>query len=170
MAAAFLAGGLVAAVWVTNGPLLIAYLGVFVLSAATNAIMFLPSGRGAIMVAAALTLNPLAVAVLAGVGGAVGELSGYALGRSSRGLMKKATLPGWLGRYANNHMGATVLALSIVPNPFIDVIGVVAGRLGYPVRLFLAYAIVGKVAQSIVFVYLALWNISLISSWTGLGA
>ena len=55
------------------------------------------------------------------------------------------------------------------PSPFVDTIGIVAGRLGYPLRSFLAYSIVGKVIQSIAFVYLALWNISLVSSWTGLG-
>ena len=48
-------------------------------------------------------------------------------------------------------------------------VGIIAGRLGYPVRRFLVYSIVGKVVQSIAFVYLALWNISLVSSWAGLG-
>ena len=62
-------------------------------------------------------------------------------------------------------MGITVLLVSVIPNPFVDVIGIVAGRTGYPVGRFLAYSIVGKVAQSIVLVYLALWNIDLVSGW-----
>ena len=165
-----LAGILLTVAEIAAGPRMMAYLGVLGLSALTNAVLFLPSGRGAILVAGALVLNPLAVAILTGIGGAVGELTGYALGRSSRRLEGPVKVPEWLTNRARRHMAATVLAVSIIPSPFVDTIGIVAGRLGYPLRLFLAYSIVGKVIQSIVFVYLALWNISLISSWTGLGA
>ena len=169
LAAVALAGALSAAAVIAAGPWILGYLGVFGFSALANAILFLPSGRGAVMVAGALTLNPLAVAVLTGVGGAIGEITGYALGRSSRALPGKVKVPGWITGRAERHMAATILAVSIIPNPFVDAIGIVAGRLGYPLRLFLVYSIVGKVAQSIVFVYVALWNISLLSSWFDLG-
>ena len=168
LSAAVVGGVLLAVVGIAQGPHLMGYLTVFGLSIATNAVLFLPSGRGAIMVAAALVLNPLAVAVLTGLGGALGEITGYALGRSSRRLSKKAAFPGWLSRHAENHMGVTLMVVSIIPNPFVDAIGIVAGRMGYPLRLFLVYSIIGKIAQSIVFVYVALWNISLVGSWAGL--
>ena len=122
------------------------------------------------MVASALVLNPLAVAVLTGIGGAMGEMTGYALGRASQKFLKKGTGPTWLSRRAEGHMAVTLLTISIIPNPFVDVVGIIAGRLGYPVRLFLVYSIIGKVVQSIVIVYLALWNLSLFSSWVGLGS
>ncbi len=154
---------------VVAGPDLMGYLGVLGFSALANAVLFLPSGRGAVMVAGALFLNPLAVVVLTGVGGAIGELTGYALGRSSHKLVKKVKIPGWLDRHARNRMEITILAVSIIPNPFVDAVGIVAGGLGYPMRQFLIYSIIGKVVQSIAFVYLALWNISLVSRWVGLG-
>lgn len=169
LATGALVGALFAAAVIAAGPRTVAYLGVFGFSALANAILFLPSGRGAIMVAGAVALDPLAVAILTGVGGAIGEITGYALGRSSRALPRRVRFPGWLTRGAERHMAATILAVSIIPNPFVDAIGIVAGRLGYPLRLFLAYSIVGKVAQSIVFVYVALWNLSLIGSWLDLG-
>ena len=100
------------------------------------------------MLAGAFVLNPLAVAVLTGVGGAVGEMTGYAVGRSSRTVSTRWRLPGWFSRSAENHMAATILVISIIPNPFVDAIGIVAGRIGYPIRLFLAYSMVGKVIQS----------------------
>ena len=154
---------------VAQGPRLMGYLGVFGFSVLANAILFLPSGRGAVMVAGALGLNPLAVAILTGVGGAIGEITGYALGRSSHRLVKTGMVPAWLERSAKRHMAASVLAASIIPNPFADAVGIIAGRLGYPLRLFLAYSIIGKVVQSIVFVYVALWNLSLLNSWLDLG-
>ena len=116
-------------------------------SVVTNAVLFIPSGRGAIMVGAALVLNPLAVAVLTGAGGALGEMTGYALGRSSRRLVKRGSGPAWLNRRAESHMAITILAVSIIPNPFVDVIGIVAGRKGYPVWRFLAYSAIGNVCN-----------------------
>ena len=154
----------------TAGPHFTGYLGVFGFSMLASALLFIPSGRGAVMIAAALVLNPLAVALLTGVGGALGEITGYALGRSSRAVIKKGTGPGWLTRRAEKHMALSLLAISIIPNPFVDAVGIIAGRLGYPVRRFLVYSIIGKVVQSIVIVYVALWNISLISSWIGVGS
>ena len=153
----------------TVGPVIAGYLSVFALSVLTNAVLFVPSGRGAVLVAGALTLNPLAVAVLTGLGGALGEMTGYALGRSSRAVVKGRAPPPWLQRAAKRNMTVSIIAISIVPSPFVDVIGVVAGRMGYPVGRFLAYSAVGKVIQSIAFVYLALWNLSLVGPWLGLG-
>ena len=161
-------GGLMAIAGLTQDPKLMAYLSVFGLSVATNAILFLPSGRGAIIIAAAMVLNPFAVAVLTGVGGAIGELTGYAVGRSSRAVGKRAFLPARLDRYVRAYTGPRILVFSIVPNPFVDVIGIIAGRNGYSVGRFLVYSIVGKVVQSIVLVYAALWNLSLIAGWLNL--
>lgn len=97
---------LAAAVYgVAQAPLLTAYAAVFALSATANAVLFLPSARGAVMIAAAMTLDPMDVAIIAGAGGAVGELTGYALGRSSRRVIKGAALPGWRSRHAERHMG-----------------------------------------------------------------
>ena len=160
---------LLLALGITQGWGMSGYLGVFGFSVLANAMLFLPSGRGVVMIAGALVLNPLAVAVLTGMGGAIGELTGYALGRSTRKVVKKGKMPAWLDRIAERHMAVTILAISIIPNPFVDVIGIVAGRVGYPVGRFLAYSMAGKVVQSIAFVYLALWNLSLLSSLTGIG-
>ena len=66
-------------------------------------------------------------------------------------------------------MALTILLISIIPNPFVDFIGIFAGRARYPVGLFLTYSIIGKVVQCIAVVYIALWNMSLLSSWIGLG-
>ena len=153
---------------IIQGPQLMGYLGMFGFSVLSNAVLFLPSGRGAVMVGGALVLNPLAVAVLTGIGGAVGEITGYILGRSSRNFAKDRRGPAWLSNIAENHMAPTLLTISIIPNPFVDFIGIIAGRVGYPVKLFLAYSIIGKVVQSILFVYIALWNISLLRNWVEL--
>ena len=88
------------------------------------------------MVTAAMILNPLAVAVVSGVGGALGELTGYGVGRASNKLAKQGRLESWVQRAAGRRMGLTILILAIVPNPFVDVRGIIAGRSRYPVVSF----------------------------------
>ena len=96
IAATALTVSLAVATWVAAGPETTAYLGVFGLIALANAVLFLPSGRGAVMVAGALALDPLAVGIIAVVGGALGELTGYAFGRSSHRLVRRQVVPHWL--------------------------------------------------------------------------
>jgi len=120
-----------------------------------------------ILVAAALVLNPMAVAVVGGTGGAIGELSGYFLGRSSRKVIKKDKLPDWLRRRAERCLPLTILLTSAIPSPFADAVAIIAGRLCCPVWKFLVLTIIGKVVQSTVLVHLALWNIFLVRSWFG---
>ncbi len=147
-----------------QGAQTLAYLGVFGFSTFSSAILFLPSGRGAVMATSALVLNPLAVGIVSGIGGGLGEIAGYALGRSSRKLVKKSYVPAWLTRRVDKHMTLTLLFVSVVPNPFMDVVGIIAGRNRYPLYQFLACTIIGKVIQSVGFVYLVMWNLSLFRS------
>ncbi len=155
---------LIAGLGIYQGAQAMAYLGIFGFSALSSAILFLPSGRGAVMVTGALVLNPLAVAVVSGIGGGLGDVAGYTLGRSSRTLIKKGYAPAWLSRRIEKHMTFTLVLSSIGPNPFVDVVSIMAGRNRYPLYLFLSFTIMGKVIQSVAFVYLVLWNLSLFRS------
>ena len=83
IATSALAAALLAVVGVTQGSGLAGYASIFGLSILLNALLFVPAGRGAVLLAGAIVLNPLAVAILSGVGGALGEMTRYALGRSS---------------------------------------------------------------------------------------
>ncbi len=168
LAVTLLAGFAVLLTGLVAGPRMMGYVSLFGLSILTNAVLFIPSGRGPIMLAAAFTLNPWIVSIVSGIGGGIGEISGYAIGRSSKKLIKDGKRMDWLIRVSKGRMGLTILAISIIPSPLVDTIAIVAGRLGYPLKRFLFFAITGKVIQCFIIVYLALWNYSLISSWLGL--
>ena len=164
-----LTAAVLAPVVVTQGPQVTGYLTVFGLSILFNALLFVPVDRGAVMLAGAMVLDPLAVAILSGVGGALGELTGCVLGRSSNNLIKTGKLASRVQGVAERRMALSILVLSTIPNPFVDFIGIIAGRIRYPVALFLTYSIIGKVAQCVAIVYMALWNMSLFGSWLGIG-
>ena len=129
---ATLAGSSVAAVGgIVAGPVFLAYTGLLAFSIVSNSIP-VPFGGSAVLVSASAMLNPFTVALLMGVGGALGKIPGYALGRSSRKMRKSRLVPARFGDLAQRHMGISILVLSIVPNPLTDVIGVAAGRTHYP--------------------------------------
>lgn len=136
------------------------YLGVFLASLAGGASMFVPLPTLTAIIAASVVLQPWAVGLLAGLGGALGEMSGYAIGCASHRLVKQPKIPGWITRAASKHMTSTVLAVSIIPNPFVDFVGLVAGRLCYPVGPFLAYTMLGKTLRATAIAYAAAWGIA----------
>lgn len=160
---------LVAVLWVVEGRDAAGYLGIFALSMVASSMLFLPSGRVLILISGALILNPLAVAIVASVGGAIGESSGYFLGRCSNRVLKEEKTPAWLIKITDRRMGLAVLLGNLIPNPLVDAVSIMAGRVRYSLSKFLVYAIAGKVVQSTALVYLALWNIALVRSWLGLG-
>ena len=144
----------------TMGREVATYLGLFELSVLVNAIPILPGG-GAAMLLAAAKLNPILVAVLAAVGGAVGKIPGYSIGCSSRKFIADKKIPEWLTRIAAKHMTTSIVLVSLVPNPLVDVIGVVAGRSGYPLHRFITVSTGAKLVQSLLFVYIGLHGLSL---------
>lgn len=119
------------------------YLGVFVLTMCSSATLFLPAPAfGAIGVIGSI-LNPLLVGVVAGMGAATGEMTGYFAGRSGRMVLQGGEggrvqrLRGWVERYGF----WALFLLSAIPNPIFDMAGLTAGSVGYPIhRYWLAVA------------------------------
>lgn len=135
------------------------YPGVFVASFTSSASMFIPLPGVAVVAAASVVLTTWVVGLLAGIGGALGEMTGYAVGCASHRLVKQRKVPEWLYRAVQRHMGLTVIAVSIIPNPFVDFVGLIAGRLCYPVGAFLAYTVVGKTVRGVLLAYLFSWGV-----------
>ena len=63
------------------------YAGAFLVMAVNNATILLPSLGHAFIVAAAQTLNPFLLGIAGGIGGGLGELTGYALGKAGYNVM-----------------------------------------------------------------------------------
>jgi membrane protein YqaA with SNARE-associated domain len=138
------------------------YPGVAVLMFLTSTTVFLPAPGFAAVMAAGTVWNPLLVGIFAGIGAATGEMSGYILGAGCRNAARLdanvtfLTAQRWLNRYGI----AAILILSLVPNPFFDVLGLAAGAMGYPARRFWIVCIVGKAVKFVTFAYFgkAIWD------------
>ncbi len=120
------------------------YLGVFLITLiGTGAIAFPMPYIGAILIAGTF-LDPSLVAIVAGIAAAIGELTGYLVGYSGRSLLPT---DGWyppLERSLAKYGPMVIFGASVVPNPFFDALGVIAGATRMPLPLFVLAVLVGK--------------------------
>jgi membrane protein YqaA with SNARE-associated domain len=120
------------------------YVGVFMVTLLATAALVLPVPYLSVIVLAGSFLNPVAVALLAGCAAALGELTGYFLGRSGRNLLPHNRWTNMLER-GMGRAGLVVIFLgAAIPNPLFDAIGVVAGATRFGVWKFLITCFLGK--------------------------
>jgi uncharacterized membrane protein YdjX (TVP38/TMEM64 family) len=124
------------------------YPGLFLLNVFTSATIILPMPGLALAFAAGATLNPLLVGLAVGSGAAIGELTGYLAGYGGQGLVENnagyAKIVGWTQRFGL----WVVFFLALIPNPFFDVVGMVAGLLRIPAWRFLLACWAGNVIKA----------------------
>lgn len=129
------------------------YPGIFLLSILGNATIILPAPAFAIAFAAGAIFNPIGVALAAGAGSAIGELTGYMAGYSGRGVIARVEIYKKLEAWTEKYGGWTIFALAVIPNPFFDLGGLAAGALRMPVYVFLAWGFVGKTLRMLAIAY-----------------
>ena len=138
------------------------YPGVFLLSFVGSASFVLPVPALISLCTLSVLLNPFALGLLSGVGETVGELSGYAVGYGGGSVIEKrqfyTRLQGWMER-----RGVLVLfAVSLIPNPFFDIVGIAAGSVRFSMRRFLATVLVGKVLKGLLVSYSCYFGVTLL--------
>jgi membrane protein YqaA with SNARE-associated domain len=126
------------------------YAGIFVVSLLGNATVILPAPSLALVFAMGSALPPLLVGLAAGVGEALGELTGYAAGFGGRAIIEDQKGYQRMAAWMQRRGGITIFVLSVIPNPFFDLAGISAGALHYPVRRFLLFCWLGKTMKTTV--------------------
>ena len=136
------------------------YLGLFIVNALSSASIFLPiPGYLAVLVVSA-ELNPIGVALSAGLGSSVGELTGYFLGLGGKKLINdrskrsgKPNLELEAARRIFARYGAfAIFAFAATPLPF-DLIGIACGTFGFDMRLFFLATFFGKTIKYLLLAY-----------------
>ena len=120
------------------------YVGLFVTQVVNSASIFLPTVGQAYVFATAPSFDPVLMGVVGGVGAALGELTGYALGASGREAIQKRRWYGKTQGLMARWGGGGLFAFALLPLPF-DVAGIWAGTTRYPVWRFVAYVAAGKI-------------------------
>ena len=132
------------------------YPGIFLLSILANATVLLPAPGVLFVFAMGAVFNPVGVALAAGAGAALGELSGYLAGFSGQAIIEQVDAYDRLRSWMESHERwsyIAVLLLSFIPNPLFDLAGVAAGTLRMPISRFLIFCWIGKTLKMLLFAY-----------------
>ena len=129
------------------------YAGIFLISLVSSATIILPVPGVLVTSMMGAVFNPFWVAIAAGTGAALGELSGYLAGFSGQGVAQKAEIYQKLENWMRRFGPVTVLVLGFIPNPLFDMAGMVAGALKMPLWKFLLFCTIGKIGKMMLFAY-----------------
>ena len=135
------------------------YPGIFVIMLMANATVILPAPGVAVVFAMGNVFNPLLVALAAGTGGAIGELSGYLAGFSGQAVVENAQAYNRVQPWIQKYGAWTILVLSAIPNPFFDLAGIAAGVAKIPIWKFLLFCWVGQLIKMAMFAYAGAYSI-----------
>jgi uncharacterized membrane protein YdjX (TVP38/TMEM64 family) len=130
------------------------YPGIFLISILANATIIIPIPGIFITTAMGAVFNPIGVAVAAGAGSAIGELTGYLAGFGGQVIVENKEwylkVMTWMKKYGD----VTIFILSLIPNPLFDLAGMAAGSLKMPVWRFLLACFLGKLLKMLIFAFL----------------
>lgn len=135
-----------------------AYLSAFLISLVANATIILPVPGLGILIGLGASFNPILVGLVGAVGGTIGEMTGYTAGYSGRGLAgsKKmyARAEGWMRKRGF----LAVFLFALFPFLPLDVAGLAAGALRFPLWKFLLACFLGKTVLYIVVIQTGAWG------------
>lgn len=126
------------------------YPGIFLFSLLAYATVLLPAPGIAVVFSMGGVINPFGVALAAGAGAALGELSGYLIGYSSQIVAEKSELYQRLVGWMRSNGALAVFVISAIPNPLFDVAGAAAGSLKMPYPKFLFWCWLGQTLKMLV--------------------
>ena len=129
------------------------YTGIFLISILSNATIIMPIPGVVFTSAMGAVFNPFWVALAAGCGAALGELTGYLAGFSGQFVVERKDwyqkLTNWMKKYGE----LTVLIMAFIPNPLFDLTGIAAGALKMPFARFLFWCVIGKILKMLLFAF-----------------
>jgi uncharacterized membrane protein YdjX (TVP38/TMEM64 family) len=145
----------------------LAYLLVFLVSMLSSATIFVPAPGIAFVLAAATVWDPTLVAIAAGTGDAIGEMTSYWAGYMGEKIIVDEHLPAyqkavsWMNRY-----GAwAIFGVALVPIVLFDLVGLAAGALKIRWWKFFLAAWGGKLPRAFLVAYLGHQIPLLVTPW-----
>ena len=137
------------------------YLGAFLVSLIGNATILLPITVVPILCAIGVALypvtglvGPILVALAGGMGAGIGEIAGYMVGYSGRGVIGNRKmylrLVGWMKRW-----GALAIFVGALVPFFFDIVGMAAGALRFPLWKYILACWLGRSLNYLAFTLLA---------------
>jgi membrane protein YqaA with SNARE-associated domain len=174
----WLGGGIILAItvasfWIALNPHLVArlgqwgYVGAFFISLIASATIVLPAPGLMIVIAMGSALDPVLLGIVAGLGSAIGELSGYIAGATGSAFISAAQRHHFdrLQNLTRRYGAPLLVVLAAVPFPLFDFAGIVAGVLRMNVVAFLIAVGAGKSVKYIILIATGASSLQLLLRW-----
>ncbi len=136
-----------------SGLEVVGYPGIFFISLLSSASILIPAPGLLSVCGLGLVLNPMAIGLIAGVGEAIGEMTGYAVGFGGRGVVETNRFYSKVHTWMERRGTILLFVASLIPNPIFDVIGVAAGAARFPLARFLVVVWAGKTLKDLMVSY-----------------
>lgn len=140
------------------------YPGIFVLSFLTYATVIIPIPGLLVISAMGAYFNPLLIALVAGLGATLGQLTGYIAGFGSQPMVERVKIYRQMVEWVKKYGGLSILFLSALPNPLFDITGAAAGALRMPVLKFFFWTWLGETTKMLAFAYFGSY-LSTLTGW-----
>jgi membrane protein YqaA with SNARE-associated domain len=157
-----------------NGLRRYGYLGVFLIPLIGSATFILPMPGLAVIAGGGAFLDPvfglppwIVVGLLAGLGESLGELTGYAAGYGGRAVLEQRTIVRRLEVWMRRQGSVVMFTVAVIPNPFFDVAGVLAGVVRMPLWKFFLAVLLGKIIKSWYVAGAGVLGVSFLERWIG---
>ncbi len=135
------------------------YVGVFLATFLSSTTIIFPAPGMVVVIFAAAMFNPAWVAIVACLGGSLGEFTAYLVGYGGRIAIgqeyseRYKRAEDWMRRYGS----VTIFVFALVPFLVFDLVGIAAGTLRFPFWKFLLAALAGRLPGAFVMAYLGWW-------------
>ncbi len=145
------------------------YIGIFLISLIGSASIIFPIPAFAVIFVFGGILNPLLVGLVAGVGCAIGELTGYLLGIGGHKVIKRRNKE-WLLKATkwSEKQGIFPIIILFAATPLPDdIVGILAGIIKYDIKKFFLASLIGNVIMSTAIAFGGFYGISWMMSVFG---
>jgi membrane protein DedA with SNARE-associated domain len=129
------------------------YPGIFLAALLSSATVLIPAPGLAIVFTMGSILHPLGVALAAGTGAALGELSGYVAGLSGRAVIERIDLYQRVKPQVMKYGPFAIFVLGAIPNPTFDLVGIAAGALKMPLWKFFLAVWAAQIVKMLIFAF-----------------
>jgi membrane protein YqaA with SNARE-associated domain len=143
------------------------YVGVFVISLVSCATVVLPIPGVFAFIPLITQFDPVLVGVVGAAGGAIGEITGYMAGYGGQGLARRGKLYSRIESWMKRHGSWVIFFVSTFF--LVDVAGVVAGALRFPVWKFMVLMWMGKTIKYVAVMLAISWGWGIIVRLLGAG-
>lgn len=133
------------------------YIGTFFACLFLNATVLLPSSSTAVVMSMATIYNPVVTALIGALGCSIGEFTGYFTGYYGSKVIERSLIVNKITTIYQKSPRLAILIFAILPLPFFDVLGILAGSVKMKKSVFFIICFIGKSIKMLIYAYLGVY-------------